>query len=49
MHDMARFFAERDDNYNCAEGVDVRDLPADCFESTVTPGKLYEKLDQWGF
>ena len=32
----------------CAEGVGVRDLPADCLESTTTPGELFAKLDDWG-
>ncbi len=33
----------------CAEGVHVRELPADCHESAQTPAALYEKLTQWGF
>ncbi len=33
----------------CAEGVDTRDLPADCVESASEPVDLYAKLDQWGF
>lgn len=33
----------------CPEGVDVRDLPDDCFEYAATPQTLFEKLDQWGF
>jgi hypothetical protein len=33
----------------CAQGVDTRDLPADCHESAQTPQELYEKLSQWGF
>lgn len=33
----------------CAEGVDVRDLPNDCFEAAPTPDLLFEKLDQWDF
>jgi hypothetical protein len=32
----------------CAEGVPVRALPADCLESTATPGELFAKLDDWG-
>ncbi len=34
---------------SCAEGVDVRDLPADCREAALTPDVLFEKLDQWDF
>lgn len=34
---------------DCPEGVDVRDLPADCREGTKTPRELFNKLDQWGF
>lgn len=33
----------------CPEGVDVHDLPDDCFEYAATPRTLFEKLDQWGF
>lgn len=32
----------------CEEGVDVRDLPADCVEVANTPRVLFEKLAQWG-
>jgi len=47
-HDFARYLQEQADTRPCADGVDVRELPADCRESTVTPGQLFEKLDQWG-
>jgi len=33
---------------DCPEGVHVRELPPDCFESAATPARLFEKLDQWG-
>jgi hypothetical protein len=33
----------------CPQGVDTRELPADCHESAQTPAELYEKLSQWGF
>ncbi len=33
----------------CDEDVPVRDLPGDCFESTVDPAGLFAKLDDWGF
>jgi Protein of unknown function (DUF3604) len=33
----------------CAEGVDTRELPADCHEKADTPQELFEKLAQWGF
>ncbi len=33
----------------CPEGVDVRELPAECAEATATPRELFAKLDQWGF
>jgi hypothetical protein len=34
---------------DCAAGVDVRELPADCREGAETPEALFEKLAQWGF
>jgi len=34
---------------DCPPGVDVRELPGECFESTATPEGLFEKLAQWGF
>ena len=34
---------------SCPEGVDSRDLPADCYESAATPRDLFDKLGQWGF
>ncbi len=33
----------------CPDDVPVRDLPADCRESTLTPRGLFDKLDDWGF
>ncbi len=33
----------------CEEGVDVRELPANCQEIATTPAVLFEKLGQWGF
>jgi len=32
---------------DCPEGVHVRELPPDCFESAATPAELFEKLEQW--
>ncbi len=32
----------------CADGVPVRELPADCREYAATPGELFAKLDDWG-
>lgn len=33
----------------CPQGVDTRELPADCHEVARNPAELFEKLDQWGF
>jgi len=33
----------------CPDGVDTRELPLDCRESTQTPELLFEKLEQWSF
>ena len=46
--DFATYLQERADRVRCRDGVPVRDLPADCTESTVTPGELYGKLRDWG-
>jgi hypothetical protein len=37
------------DTPRCEEGVDTRELPADCAEGAATPEVLFQKLDQWGF
>lgn len=49
MHDFARYWAERENFERCADGVDTRELPADCVEVADTPEALFRKLDQWGF
>jgi hypothetical protein len=33
----------------CQEGVNTKELPADCSEVALTPDVLFEKLAQWGF
>ncbi|MFW5925835.1 MAG: DUF3604 domain-containing protein [Myxococcota bacterium] len=33
---------------DCPQGVDTRELPADCVETANTPQALFEKLGQWG-
>jgi hypothetical protein len=33
----------------CAQGVNTRELSADCHETAHTPQVLFEKLAQWGF
>jgi len=47
--DFARYRAEVLEVPTCPRGVDVRELPNDCFESAETPRVLFEKLGQWGF
>jgi hypothetical protein len=33
---------------SCPDDVPVRELPTDCLESAATPGRLFEKLRDWG-
>ena len=33
----------------CEDNISVRDLPADCLETTATPEGLFAKLDDWDF
>lgn len=47
--DVGRYQQELRDTPLCPEGVDARELPADCHESAQTPAVLFEKLSQWGF
>ncbi|MCB9724425.1 MAG: DUF3604 domain-containing protein [Spirochaetaceae bacterium] len=47
LHDLARFFAERQDLEICPLGVPVRELPDECVEMVETPDLLFEKLDDW--
>jgi hypothetical protein len=46
--DFTRYTAELAAREPCPEGVPVRELPADCFESVATPGELFARLDEWG-
>src|SRR5262245_28400368 len=48
-YDFWRFLDELSDTPECPEGVDVRELPAECLENADTPDVLFEKLAQWGF
>jgi hypothetical protein len=48
-YDFGKYQSERAAIAPCKEGVNSRDLPADCHESAQTPEELYEKLSQWGF
>ena len=49
MDDFARFLQDRDELVPCEKGPGVRQLPADCQESAVTPAELFSKLDQWNY
>lgn len=48
--DLSAYFEEVSDTRSnvCADGIPVRDLPADCLEEAATPGELFAKLDDWG-
>lgn len=47
-YDFATYAQERAATELCVDDIPVRDLPGDCRESTVTPGELFRKLDDWG-
>ena len=46
--DFNRFGMEAAALPECPEGVDTRELPADCRESAATPAELFRKLDESG-
>ncbi len=48
LFDFARFVQDRAEVPPCEEGVPAPELPANCHESTATPGELFRKLDEWG-
>ncbi len=47
-NDILYYLNERIESGLCPDGVPERELPADCMESTTTPGELFAKLDDWG-
>ena len=47
--DFGKYQQELAGQSMCPDGVDTRELPADCHESAQTPQALFEKLSQWGF
>lgn len=46
--DFATYMAERQAIEDCPEGVNTKELPANCHEATTTPHDLFRKLDEWG-
>jgi hypothetical protein len=46
-YDFIAFLEEVREVPRCREGVHVRELPDDCYESAATPRELFDKLDQW--
>lgn len=47
--DFGKYQNELGEVPGCPDGVDARQLPADCHESAQTPQALFEKLAQWGY
>jgi len=47
--DVVTFVREMRGVPDCPDGVDTRELPAECRELAQDPAALFEKLDQWGF
>jgi hypothetical protein len=48
-YDFIEFLQEIREVPACEEGIDTRELPKDCYESVITPGELFDKLEQWRF
>ncbi|HEX2485528.1 MAG TPA: DUF3604 domain-containing protein [Myxococcota bacterium] len=46
--DFMTYVTELETRVPCAEGVPVRELPADCLETAETPADLFARLDDWG-
>ena len=46
-NDLLYYMNERAETDACPDGVPSRSLPADCLETTTTPGELFEKLGEW--
>jgi hypothetical protein len=44
-----KFADEMGQTPNCQDGVNTKQLPRDCFETTTDPAELFKKLDEWGF
>lgn len=47
--DMGWYFQESASVPICPDDVPANELPADCREVALTPLRLYQKLDEWGF
>lgn len=47
--DFGKYYAESISTPACSDDVSSTELPVNCREAALTPTRLYQKLDEWGF